>query len=186
MTQNYQTVVNVHEAPAPRAEERVTVPRRIEIVPRRPVDPQSLEITKRINLLHPAWVPMHLSTHPSLSVAEHACNVILRFATVTNGELAYRCYRNMERKVGLPLAQRLSLGLKESIAYGYAHQDESIPYALQWGRGIDRALGERFVKMYVSQLTIDMGRQGEDALRELFRLGAQKRVIPPVSLEELV
>ncbi len=42
--------------------------------------------------------------YPSLSLDEHACNVILRFATVTNGELAYRAYKNMERKVGLPLA----------------------------------------------------------------------------------
>jgi nitrate reductase alpha subunit len=32
------------------------------------------------------------------------CNVILNFATVTNGELAYRSYKNMEEKVGLPLA----------------------------------------------------------------------------------
>jgi nitrate reductase alpha subunit len=41
---------------------------------------------------------------PSLAMAEHVCDVILRFATVTNGELAYRSYRNMESKVGLPLA----------------------------------------------------------------------------------
>jgi nitrate reductase alpha subunit len=41
---------------------------------------------------------------PSLRLAEHVCDVILRFATVTNGELAYRSYRNMEAKVGLPLA----------------------------------------------------------------------------------
>ena len=43
-------------------------------------------------------------TYPSLRLAEHVCDVILRFATVTNGELAYRSYRNMEAKVGLPLA----------------------------------------------------------------------------------
>ncbi len=42
--------------------------------------------------------------YPSLAIAEQVCNVILRFATVTNGELAYRSYKNMERKVGLPLA----------------------------------------------------------------------------------
>ncbi|HET9264640.1 MAG TPA: nitrate reductase subunit alpha [Vicinamibacterales bacterium] len=43
--------------------------------------------------------------HRYLSLAddEHVCNVIMRFATVTNGELAYRSYRNMEEKVGLPL-----------------------------------------------------------------------------------
>jgi len=42
--------------------------------------------------------------YPSLAIDEQVCNVILRFATVTNGELAYRSYQNMERKVGLPLA----------------------------------------------------------------------------------
>lgn len=42
---------------------------------------------------------------PSLREDEHVCDVILRFATVTNGELAYRSYKNMEEKVGLPLSQ---------------------------------------------------------------------------------
>jgi len=43
-------------------------------------------------------------TYPSIADDENACNLILRFATVTNGELAYRSYKNMEKKVGLPLA----------------------------------------------------------------------------------
>ncbi len=42
--------------------------------------------------------------YPSLAEDEHVCNMILRFATVTNGELAYRSYLDMEKKVGLPLA----------------------------------------------------------------------------------
>ena len=42
--------------------------------------------------------------YPSLALDEQVCNVILRFASVTNGELAYRAYKDMERKVGLPLA----------------------------------------------------------------------------------
>ena len=44
------------------------------------------------------------ATCPSLEDAEQVCDAILRFATVSNGELAYRSYRNMEKKVGLPLA----------------------------------------------------------------------------------
>jgi nitrate reductase / nitrite oxidoreductase, alpha subunit len=43
--------------------------------------------------------------YPSLFDDEETCNTILRFATVTNGELAYRSYQNMETKVGLPLAK---------------------------------------------------------------------------------
>jgi len=41
---------------------------------------------------------------PSLQQAEHVCDVILRFASVTNGELACQSYRNLEAKVGVPLA----------------------------------------------------------------------------------
>ncbi len=42
-------------------------------------------------------------TYPSLARDEDVCNVILHFATVTNGEFAYRSYRGMEEKTGLPL-----------------------------------------------------------------------------------
>ncbi len=42
--------------------------------------------------------------YPSLAADEDVCNVILKFASVTNGELAHRSYKNMEEKVGLPLA----------------------------------------------------------------------------------
>jgi len=42
-------------------------------------------------------------TYPSLADAEDAANIVLRFATVTNGELAYRSYEGMEKKTGLPL-----------------------------------------------------------------------------------
>ena len=41
--------------------------------------------------------------YPSLLEDEHACNLILRFATVTNGELAYRSYKELEEKAGVPL-----------------------------------------------------------------------------------
>jgi nitrate reductase alpha subunit len=39
----------------------------------------------------------------SLKEDEDVCNIVLRFATVTNGELAYRSYKNMEEKTGVPL-----------------------------------------------------------------------------------
>jgi nitrate reductase alpha subunit len=42
--------------------------------------------------------------YPSLKEDMHACNTILHLASETNGELAYRAYKNMEVKVGLPLA----------------------------------------------------------------------------------
>jgi 1,4-dihydroxy-6-naphthoate synthase len=91
----------------------------------------------------------------------------------------------VRKDLGEEMARILSSGLRESIAFGYAHQEESIPYALQWGRGIDRTLGEKFVKMYVSQLTIDMGEKGKQALEYLYRAAHRRGLIasvPPIVL----
>lgn len=42
-------------------------------------------------------------TYLSLKADADVCNTILKFASVTNGELAHRSYKNMEERVGLPL-----------------------------------------------------------------------------------
>jgi nitrate reductase alpha subunit len=55
--------------------------------------------------------------YPSLQADEDACNVILRFATVTNGELAYRSYKNMEEEVGLPLVQLAERNRSVRVSY---------------------------------------------------------------------
>jgi 1,4-dihydroxy-6-naphthoate synthase len=92
----------------------------------------------------------------------------------------------VRKDLGEELARKLSAGLQESIHYGYTHQAEAIPYALQYGRGIDTKLGERFVKMYVSELTVDMGDRGKKALETLFRLGAERKLIAPVGTLQLL
>ncbi len=74
---------------------------------------------------------------------------------------------------------------QESIRAAYAHEEDALDYALQFGRGLDRETGRRFVRMYVNEDTIDMGEEGERALKELFtRAHAQGliRRVPPVDL----
>ena len=92
----------------------------------------------------------------------------------------------VRKDLGMEMAHTLSVGLRDSIAFGYNNLKEAIPYAMQWGRGISYDLGEKFVKMYVSQLTIDMGDNGRKALELLFKMGADKKIIPEVKGFELV
>lgn len=56
-------------------------------------------------------------TYPSLFEDAQVCNTILNFATVTNGELAYRSYKNMEARVGLPLAHLAEKNRGVRISY---------------------------------------------------------------------
>lgn len=91
----------------------------------------------------------------------------------------------VRQDLGEPLARQLSKALQDSIHYGYQHQDESIPYALEFGRGIDTALGTQFVKMYVNDVTLDMGERGKQALQLLFERAFQKKLIPARPVVEL-
>ncbi|MBX2990082.1 MAG: nitrate reductase subunit alpha [Bacteroidetes bacterium] len=55
--------------------------------------------------------------YPSLQKDVHVCDAILHLATVTNGELAYRSYKNMEEKVGLPLVHLAEKNRGTRISY---------------------------------------------------------------------
>jgi 1,4-dihydroxy-6-naphthoate synthase len=70
------------------------------------------------------------------------------------------------------LGERLpdvSAVLGEAIRYGLEHRDEALEYAARFGRGIDRETTDRFVAMYVNELTCDYGETGRRAVRELLR-----------------
>jgi 1,4-dihydroxy-6-naphthoate synthase len=63
----------------------------------------------------------------------------------------------------------LSGVLLDSIQAGLANRREAMRYAMRFGRGIDRATADRFVGMYVNELTCDYGEEGRQAVRELLR-----------------
>ncbi len=68
--------------------------------------------------------------------------------------------------------------LLESIRYGLEHRAEALDYAQRFGRGLDRAMADRFVGMYVNQWTLDFGDRGRQAVRELLAQGYAAGVIP--------
>jgi 1,4-dihydroxy-6-naphthoate synthase len=92
----------------------------------------------------------------------------------------------VRKDLGREMAGRISAAIKASIKHGYENQDQSIPYALQFGRGLDHETGSKFVKMYVSELTIDMGPQGRKGLEALFRLGHERGIIETIPEIDLV
>jgi 1,4-dihydroxy-6-naphthoate synthase len=74
----------------------------------------------------------------------------------------------VRRDLGEPLMRACSVGFRASIAAAFAHEEEAIRYALQFGRGLDVAQGKKFVHMYVNDLTLDLGERGRAGLRLLY------------------
>jgi 1,4-dihydroxy-6-naphthoate synthase len=83
--------------------------------------------------------------------------------------------------LGSDLAKEINNAMRRSIEWAYDNEEEALDYALEFGRGLERELGRRFVKMYVSDLTRDMGEQGKKGLETLFERAAAKGLIasPP-------
>jgi len=80
--------------------------------------------------------------------------------------------------LGLPLAKQISQALRASIHYADAHPKEALQYALQYGRGLDSALGKRFVGMYVNEDTQAQGHDVQEGLKKLYDLAARRNFIP--------
>jgi 1,4-dihydroxy-6-naphthoate synthase len=74
-----------------------------------------------------------------------------------------------KRAIGEERLRDLSAVLRESIQAGLDNRAEAMRYALRFGRGLDEELGDRFVGMYVNELTCDYGDEGRQAVRELLR-----------------
>ena len=77
----------------------------------------------------------------------------------------------------------LSAVLGESIRAGLDNREEALRYALRFGRGIDAELADRFVEMYVNDLTCDYGNEGRQAVAELLGRAAAIDAVPPVRLD---
>jgi 1,4-dihydroxy-6-naphthoate synthase len=73
----------------------------------------------------------------------------------------------IKRELGPATISTLSRLLHDSIAYALDHREEAVSYAMQFGRGLDKARTDRFVGMYVNDLTLDYGERGREAVRRL-------------------
>jgi len=90
----------------------------------------------------------------------------------------------VRRDLGRDAIGKLSRLLRDSIAYGLSNRAEAVKYAMQFGRGLDRAKTDRFVGMYVNDLTLDYGERGRAAVRRLLEDASAAGLLPkPVTVD---
>jgi 1,4-dihydroxy-6-naphthoate synthase len=84
----------------------------------------------------------------------------------------------IRRDLGPEMIAKVSKMLHDSIAYALSHRAEAVEYALQFGRGLDRAKTDRFVGMYVNDLTLAYGDRGRRGLERLMTDAFERGLIP--------
>jgi len=87
----------------------------------------------------------------------------------------------IKRSLGEDLILRISKILRESIQYSLDHRDEALEYAMTFGRGLPKDKADRFVGMWVNEMTVDYGERGREAVRTFLTRAAEEKIIPAVS-----
>ena len=76
--------------------------------------------------------------------------------------------------------------LHASIKYGLDNREEALAYALQYGRDLDQQKADKFVGMYVNDLTLDFGPAGREAVTLFLKMGHEQGILPELIVPEFV
>ena len=87
----------------------------------------------------------------------------------------------MRDDFGIETIRKFDNFLQESIKFGLEHVDDAIDYAMRYGRGKPKDLIKKFVKMYVNDVTVNMGKNGEESINRFFDMAKAKNLIPEFS-----
>jgi len=84
----------------------------------------------------------------------------------------------VRKNLGLETAKELGDILEASIRYAMDHEDDALTYAMKFGRGIDREVARKFVRMYVNERTLRYSDQEKKAVSLLLDEGFKKNILP--------
>jgi 1,4-dihydroxy-6-naphthoate synthase len=84
----------------------------------------------------------------------------------------------IKRELGDDLMRRVSKHLHRSIVYSMENREDALAYAMQFARDMSPEVADRFVAMWVNDLTLDYGERGKEGVRRLLLEGFDAGIIP--------
>ena len=84
----------------------------------------------------------------------------------------------IRRELGKDLMRKVSRHLHNSIVYSMDNREDALAYAMQFARDMQPELADRFVAMWVNDLTLDYGERGRESVRRLLKEGHAHGIIP--------
>ncbi len=84
----------------------------------------------------------------------------------------------IRRGLGDELMRKVSGYLHQSIRFSLDNRADALAYAMQFARDMDTGLADRFVAMWVNDLTLDYTARGREAVQRLLTEGYERGIIP--------
>ncbi len=84
----------------------------------------------------------------------------------------------VRRDLGAETMARLTRLVRETVRYSLAHRAEALAHAMSFARGMETGVADRFVGMWVNEMTLDCGERGRRAVQLLLDKGHAAGLIP--------
>ncbi len=84
----------------------------------------------------------------------------------------------IRKGLGEELVTKIAPLMRQTIQYSLDHRQEALDYALQYARDLPQELADRFVGMYVNELTLHLGDKGKESYRLFLKRGHEEGIIP--------
>ncbi len=92
----------------------------------------------------------------------------------------------VRKDLGEEMMQKAANLFKSSVVYALEHRSEALAYAMSFARDMDLATADKFVSMYVSDLTVDCGERGREAVRVFFQKAYEQGIYDELIVPEFV
>ncbi|MBI5010304.1 MAG: 1,4-dihydroxy-6-naphthoate synthase, partial [Bacteroidia bacterium] len=66
------------------------------------------------------------------------------------------------------------------LEYAMKDSTDAYEFVSRHAREMDREIMDSHIKLYVNDFTLNLGKEGKDAVRCLFSIASEKKVIPAV------
>ena len=84
----------------------------------------------------------------------------------------------VRRDLGPEMMARLTRLVRETVRHSLAHRPQALEYAMSFARGMDPGVADRFVGMWVNDMTVEMGERGRRAVQAFLDRGFEEGLIP--------
>jgi 1,4-dihydroxy-6-naphthoate synthase len=84
----------------------------------------------------------------------------------------------VRRDLGGEMMARLTRLVRETVKHSLAHRPQALEYAMTFARGMDPGVADRFVGMWVNDMTLEMGERGRKAVQVFLDRGFEAGIVP--------
>lgn len=86
----------------------------------------------------------------------------------------------IKRKLPDEIKVKMNRVMKRSIEFAFQNKQEVMPYVRKYAQEMDESVMMKHIGLYVNDFTRDLGREGKSAIKKMYEIAGEKKLIPSI------